>query len=109
MLYKDWRKGHDCKVVMHNANNPNGRNGRKTPSSKQGRSYHQNGDVSENPVTKMKTPHLQNSDVQPIKPCATVIKMKTSLNTIPRAGKEVPNLSVMAELDLCPLLAANRR
>ncbi|MEK6216191.1 MAG: hypothetical protein N2B03_03115 [Boseongicola sp.] len=110
MLYKERRKGRDHNDVMHNANNPSGRNGNnRNPSSKRGRSYHQNGDVSENPVTKMKTPYLQNSDVQPIKPRTTVIKMKTSLITIPRAGHEVPNLSAMAGLDLCPLLAANRK
>ena len=109
MLYKDWRLGEDHDVVTHSANNPEGRNGKnKTLSSKQRRSCHQNGDVSENPVTKMKTPCHQNSDVQPTKPRAAVIKMKTSLITIPRARKEVPNLSVMAGLDLCPLLAARR-
>ena len=47
MLYKEWRKGRDHNVVMHNANNPSGRNGKnRNPSSKRGRSCPQNGDVS---------------------------------------------------------------
>lgn len=104
-LYENWRMGQDLPVAMHNVNNPNGKNGRKIPSSKQGRSYLQNGDVGQNPVTKLKTAHPQNSDVGGISARGTVIEMKTSLITIPRAKNMVPDLSVIAEIHLCPMLA----
>ena len=104
-LYEHWRMGQDLPVAMHNVNNPNGKNGRKIPSSNQRRSYLQNGDVGQKPVTKMKTARLQNSDVGTISALGTVIEMKTSLITIPRAKNVVPNLSIIAEMNLCPLLA----
>ncbi len=106
-LYRDWRPGHDFPVVKHSANNPEGRNGKnKNPSSKRGRTYLQNGDVQKNPVTKPKTGRHQNSDVQPVAEPANVINMKTSLVTRPHGLNRAPDLSVLAGLDLCPLLAA---
>ena len=108
-LYRDWRQGHDFPVEKHSANNPEGRNGKnKTLSSKRGRTCLQNGDVQKNPVTKMKTGRHQNSDVQPVSGPSNVTKMKTSLVTRPHGLNRAPDLSVMAGLDLCPLLA-NRR
>lgn len=98
-LFEGWHKGKDFPITMHYVNNPIGLNGRKIPSSKQRRSYLQNGDVGQNPVTKLKTAHPQNSDVGAISPGGTVIDMKTSLITIPRAKNAAPDLSVMAEMN----------
>jgi len=108
-LYRDWQRGQDFPVERHSANNPDGRNGKnKTLSSKRRRTCHQNGDVRADPVIKMKTARHQKGDVQPISGPSNVTKMKTSLSTRPSALNGVPDLSVMAGLDLCPLLAANR-
>ena len=104
-LFENWRMGQDLPVAMHNVNNPIGKNGRKIPSSKQRRSYLQDSDVAENPVTKMKTAHPQKGDVAAISSRGTVIELKTSLITIPRAKNAAPDLSVMAEMNLCPMLA----
>ena len=108
-LYRDWRQGHDFPIEKHSANNPEGRNGKnETLSSKRGRTCHQNGDVQPIPVIKTRTGRHQNSDVQPVSGWANVTKMKTSLVTRPHGLNRAPDLSVMAGLDLCPLLA-NRR
>jgi hypothetical protein len=81
-LYRDWQPGHDFPVVKHSANNPEGRNGKnRNPSSKRGRTNHQNGDVQKNPVTEPRTGRHQNSDVQPVSGLANVVNMKTSLVT----------------------------
>ncbi len=108
-LYRNWRPGHDFPVEKHSANNPEGRNGRnKTLSSKRGRTCLQNGDVQPIPVIKTRTGRHQNSDVQPVSGPSNVTKMKTSLLTRPHGLNRAPDLSVLAGLDLCPLLA-NRR
>jgi hypothetical protein len=54
-LFDLWRKGHDYPVQKHPANNPNGRNGNKIPSPKQGRSLPQNSDVLAFPIPKTGT------------------------------------------------------
>ena len=101
-LYRDWRPGHDFPVEKHSANNPEGRNGKnRNPSSKQGRTSHQNSDVQKNPVTEPKTGRHQNSDVQPVSGWANVTKMKTSLLPVGAAQNRAPDLSVMEGLDLC--------
>ena len=108
-LYRDWQKGRDFPVEKHGANNPAGRNGKfTTPSSKWGRTRHQNGDEQADPVIKMKTGRHQNGDEQPISGSAVVTKMKTSLSTRYSEHNPAPDLSVMAGLELCPLLEANR-
>jgi hypothetical protein len=105
-LYRDWRPGGDHEVIMHNANNPTGHNGkRRSPSSNPRRSYPQNRDVSAKPVTRKKTGSHQNGDVPPVPESGSVAKMRTSLVTIPIAENGVPDLSVMAGLNLCPMLA----
>ncbi len=55
MLYKDWRPGKDFEVVLHNANNPEGLNGREIPSRKRGRTRLENCDVSAFPVIEIAT------------------------------------------------------
>jgi hypothetical protein len=106
-LYRDWRQGHDFPVEKHSANNPRGSNGKnETLSSKRGRTCLQNGDVQPIPVIKMRTGRHQNGDVQPVSGSPFVTKMKTSLLT--RYPGPAPDLSVMAGLDLCPLLPTMR-
>jgi hypothetical protein len=105
-LYREWRPGKDSPVEKHGANNPAGCNGKnKTLSSKRGRACHQNGYVSPDPITKMKTGRHQNGDVQPNSGSAFVTKMKTSLYTRSDDQSGVPDLSISAGLYLCPLLA----
>jgi hypothetical protein len=88
-LYRDWAPGRDFAVTLHNANNPGGKNGkRKNPSSKQGRSHHQNRDVSSNPVIEMKTPHHQKGDVPTDFEPIPIIETETSLITIPKGNSE---------------------
>ena len=105
-LYRDWKPGHDFAVKKHGANNPDGCNGKKlNPVIKTVTSRHQNSDVRESHVIKMKTGRHQNDDVQPVSGSPFVIKLKTSLSTRGQGQNRVPDLSVMAGLDLCPLLA----
>ncbi len=62
-LFRQWQEGKDFPVPKHHKNNPTGRNGRKTPSSKSTRS------------------HLQNEDETPPdapKPVFAVFKMTTN-------------------------------
>lgn len=108
MLYKQWRPGHDYEVVKHNVNNPTGQNGKsRIPSSIARRSRHKTRDVQEDPVTESVTPLLKNSDVQASRGQCTVTEMKTSLVAIPKESFTAPDLSVMAGLNLCPLLSAS--
>lgn len=61
-LFRQWREGEDFPVPKHHQNNPAGRNGRRTPSSKVTRSC------------------LQNEDEPPMsatKPAFTVLRMTT--------------------------------
>lgn len=102
-LFMQWRKGADLPIAKHNTNNPKGRNGRKTPSSKQGQSNHQNGDVVAIPVINLNTPRLRTGDVQGKTEVLSVPKRKTSLVAIYSGGKPIPDLSALAGLDLCPL------
>jgi len=79
-LYRDWLPNKDFQIVRHQANNPNGMNGKsRTPSSKQGRSHHAISDVCLNPVIDIETPHHQNSDVSATSSTSTIIEMRTSL------------------------------
>lgn len=55
-LFERWRKGNDFPVQKHNVNNPTGANGKKLPSSKQGRTCHQTGNERPIIVTNMMTP-----------------------------------------------------
>lgn len=101
-LYLQWEKGQDFPVQIHHANNPEGRNGRRIPSTKQRRTHLQKDDASPDPITKMKTPYRQNSDDSAAKLSATVHILKTTLVTIPRGN--APDLHMTAGLHLCPLL-----
>lgn len=88
-LYRNWVPGRDFPIIRHNANNPGGKNGQsKSPSSKQGRSCHQNGDVSPIPVIKTMTPHHQNGDVPADFEPIPIIETETSLITIPNGERE---------------------
>lgn len=92
-LFEQWRKGSDFAVPKHHANNPNGRNGNKTPSSKRRQSSHQIGDVSKIPVIKSETGCHQNRDVRGDLVASNVTNLKTSLITIPMAdcsGNDTP-------------------
>jgi hypothetical protein len=82
-LYAEWREGNDFPVVIHNANNPTGKNGNKTPTPKQGHACVQKGDVPEKPVPKLVTPYPQKGDVQATSKAPGVTKLETSLITIP--------------------------
>jgi len=106
LLYKRWRPGQDFEVVKHNINNPTGQNGKnRTPSSIARRSRLKSSDVQEVPVTESVTPLLKNSDVRASRGQCTVTEMKTSLVAIPKGLVNAPDLSVMAGLNLCPLLS----
>lgn len=92
-LYHQWRAGHDFPIEKHPANNPNGRNGIKTPSPKQRRSYPQNSDVPQNLVIKLETPYPQKGDVSRLAKGPTVTKTKTSLITNHMRLSRVTDLS----------------
>lgn len=51
-LFRQWREGKDFPFPKHHQNNPAGKNGRKTPSSKLRRSYPQNEDDPSSPTPK---------------------------------------------------------
>ncbi len=51
-LFRQWQEGKDFTVPKHHKNNPTGRNGRKTPSSKSTRSHLQNEDETPEPALK---------------------------------------------------------
>ncbi len=92
-LYEQWSEGKDFAVIKHQANNPTGRNGRKPPCRNRRQTCLQSRDVQSEPVSKSKTPYLENGDVAAGKDAATVIELKTSLITRPGAGKSIPNLT----------------
>lgn len=102
-LYEEWSEGRDFEVVRHQVNNPEGRSGRKSPSRKRRQTCLQSGDVQGEPVSKMKTPHLENSDVAARMHAATIIKLKTSLTTIPGAANLPPDLSGPVSSEDCTL------
>lgn len=102
-LYKNWQEGHDFPVAQHPANNPSGRNGRESPSRNRRQTHLQSGDVQPEPISKRKTPCLENGDVSVEKRAATVIDLKTSLITRPSAGVLAPNLTDPVDPNDCAL------
>ncbi|NND21702.1 MAG: hypothetical protein HKO14_06405 [Silicimonas sp.] len=107
-LYEKWSEEKDFAIVRHQANNPTGRNGRKTPSGKRRQTYLQSGDVEREPVSKKKTPHLRYSDVAADKGAATIIELKTSLITRSSAGIIPPDLSTPVDFRDCTLRRRTR-
>ena len=102
-LYKGWRAGNDYPVAQHPANNPNGRNGRISPSRNRRQTCLQSGDVPREPISKTKTPHHGNRDVDREEGAATVIDLKTSLVTRRSAGVLLPNLTDPVDPKDCSL------
>ena len=102
-LYEKWSEGNDFEVVKHQVNNPTGSNGRRTPSRNRRQTRLQSCDVQNEPVIKTKTPCLKKRDVPAGKDGATVIKLKTSLITIPSARELPPNLSEPVDPEHCTL------
>ncbi len=100
-LYLVWSEGKDFPVARHQANNPAGRNGRKSPSAKSGRTCLRNDDVQGEPVIEMKTPCLQKRDVDGWIRAGTVINLETSLTTIPSAQSDPPDLRTPVSPDDC--------
>ncbi len=106
-LYEKWSEGNDFEVIKHQANNPTGRNGRKSPSRERRQTHLQSCDVQPEPISKTKTPHLENRDVDLGKDAATIIELKTSLYTRPSAGLWPPNLTQPVDSEDCTLRRQN--
>jgi hypothetical protein len=102
-LYEKWTEGSDFEVAKHQANNPTGNNGRKLPSRNRRQTHLQSGDVPREPISKTKTPHHGNRDVDLEKGTVTVIDLKTSLITRPSAGVLLPNLTDPVDPKNCTL------
>ena len=102
-LFDKWEPGKDFNVVHHNANNPSGRNGSKTPSRKPGRSCPEFADETVISAPSALEDCPENPDVRADSEAQSVPNSGTSLITIP-VDFQIPDLSRGAGLWLCPLL-----
>ena len=108
-LYESWSEGNDFEVIRHQANNPSGRNGRNLPSRNRRQTCLQSRDARREPVSKSKTPYLENRDVGAGRDAATIIELKTSLYTRSSAGMWPPVLNEPVDAEDCTLRRQNGR